>query len=393
MSKLFFPIGLAVFSSLVSAQAPRDPATQTIIVTGVRIQDYRDRLAACLARNCAPNEDIDATLALAEAHFVNGEYRDARRTILASLSRNQRHRRAYAEPVSDLHRANSRVARHLGLDRSAEYSTWEVLRILRAGLPEEDHRHFSARLEVAQSLARFGYRYHDSQRQLRELIPRARAAGRDDVVAMAELRILWLDYLQSPYRSPPSAAMLAMARSSDPRRAVGARMMLARIYSRRGETARADALIAELGRSGQRRQLIYSPPYELAQQEDGSNAMRQRLALQGVATGANLVDQLVDNFDDKWIEVGFWVRPDGRVEGLEVVRQRNNASWARPLVASIRERRYAPGETSTYRLERYTYTSGYRDAGGSHMQRRSPSARVEYFDLSEGATPPPRTSS
>lgn len=394
MSALLLSFGLTLLSATFDQPAQRDPATQTIIVTGTPIQNYRDRLAACLARNCPPDEDIDATLALAEALFVDGDYRDARRTILGSLSRNRRHARGYPEPVSDLNRANARVARHLGLDRDADFSTREILRALRAGLPTEDHRHFTARLEIAESVARFGYRYdryNDSQIELRELIRRARAAGRDDVVAMAELRNLWLDYLQGPFRAPPSAALLEMARSSDPRRSIGARMQMIRIYNRRGERARAEALVAELGQSGQRRRLLYDPPYQLSQQgSEGLNAMLQRLALEGrLTSGSNLADRLVDNFDDKWIEVGFWVNPEGRVEGLEIVRQRSNAGWARPLIESIRGRRYALADTSSYRLERYTYTSGYRQQGsGTHTQQRSPAARVEYFDLSEGATPP-----
>jgi hypothetical protein len=399
MPKMLFPLLLVGAPAALAAQTPPPQPTQTIVVTGTRLQDYRDRLAACLARNCPPDEDIDATLALAEAHLVNGDYRDARRALRSSLSRNRQHVRAYPEPLSDLNRANARVARHLGLDRDAEYSTWEILRALRAGLPTEDHRHFTARLEISQSLAQFGYRYHDSQRQLRRLIDLARAAGRDDVVAMAELRILWLDYLQSAYRSPPSAALLEMARSPDPRRSVGARMQLVRIYHRRGDRRSAEAVMAELGRSGQRRQLLHSPPYQLAQQESGApmGAVNRVAApalqpagapTRGISLTSNLVDQLTDNFEDKWVEVGFWVSPEGNVEGLEVLRHRNGAGWARPLIESIRGRRYAAADGRTYRLERYTYTSAYREGIGTRIARRSPQARVVFLDLSEGAEPP-----
>ena len=81
---------------------------QNITVTGVRIQDYRDRLAACLARNCPVNEDVDATLALAEALFLNGEYREARERRRASLGRNRDARpRSFPEPVSDLYRVDA----------------------------------------------------------------------------------------------------------------------------------------------------------------------------------------------------------------------------------------------------------------------------------------------
>ncbi len=104
---------------------------------------------------------------------------------------------------------------------------------------------------------------------------------------------------------------------------------------------------------------------------------------------ANVGDRLVDNFDDKWIDVGFWIRPDGRVEALEIVRRRGGASWAEPLLRSIRGRRYAASDgASTYRLERYTYTSGYNEYGsGTRTATRSPRARVEYFDLSASTAP------
>ena len=401
--KLLLSFGLLLVSNPAFAQAPAESAPQqTIVVTAQRLQDYRDRLAACLARHCPPNEDVDASLALAEALFVNGDYHHARQAIRASLSRNRGRARDYPEPVSDLYRANALVARHLGMDRDADLSTYAILRALRAGLPTEDYRHFTARLEIADSLARYGYRYYTSQRELRELAERARLAGRDDAVAMAELRLLWLDYLQGPWMAPPSRTILEMARSADPRRAIGAKMMLVRIYSRRGDTARADAVIAELGRSGQRRPILYNPTTELLQREFGGpqGAIARGSAppnppageqARGANLTSNLADLMVDHFEDKWVEVGFWIRPDGRVEELEIVRHRNGAGWSAPILQSIRGRRYAAYDSRTYRLERYTYTSALRDVGGSHIRGRSPGARIEYFDLSEGATHPAPT--
>ena len=67
---------------------------QEVTVTGRRLQDYRDRLRACIARGCPPNEDVDASLALAEVEFESGAYQEARRTILQSLDRNRRMRGA-----------------------------------------------------------------------------------------------------------------------------------------------------------------------------------------------------------------------------------------------------------------------------------------------------------
>lgn len=406
---------MAMMSILFAAAAvaqtpPAEPPVVpgTIVVTGRRIADYRAALEACLARHCPPNEDIDATVALAEALFIRGEYHDARTTLRRSLSRNRSQSRTYPEPVSDLYRANARVARVLGLDRDAEFSTLQILRSLQAGLPVEDHRHFTARFEIAQSMIAFG-QYDHAHRMLRDIAERARAAGRDDVVAMSELRQIWVIHLVSERGAPPSARLLEMAQSPDRRRQIGAKMLLVRIYSERGDHAAAERLMAELGRGSQRRALLFSPPYVLAQNEDvaGNRDRAQTVLQRSMANddrlsgqreglyGANMMDRMVGNFEDKWIDVGFWIRPDGKVEDVEVVRRNNETRWAEPLLQSIGGRRYSVNDgTSTYRLERYTYTSGFLDQGAAtRTATRSPRARVEYFDLSETARPPSRSDS
>lgn len=386
----------ALLLAVIALAQPAPVESDTIVVTGVRLQDYRDQLATCLARNCPPNEDIDATLALAEALFVAGEYRDARTAIRASLSRNRNEAHAYPEPVADLYRANALVARSLGLDRDAASSTREILRSLQTGLPTEDHRHFTARLEIAQSMIAFG-QYEQARRALDELAERARAAGREDVAAMAELRAIWVSYLQAPHGTA-RRRLVELSEATDPRRrilSIGAKMLLVRIYSEQGETARADALVAELGRGSERRRLLFSPPYELLQ-ADSPAAQRQRVEqVMGTSGGLLLtsdLNQLIPgNFEDKWIDVGFWIRPDGRIDSMEVLRRRgDDISWANPLLQSIRGRRYSTtsGGESTYRLERYTYTSGYEMRTGSHTQQRSPRARIEYFDLGGGSSAP-----
>jgi hypothetical protein len=387
MRQSFFLAFLAALPAPAMAQQREaQPEGQEIVVTGARIQDYRDRLAACLARHCPPNEDIDATTALAEMLFMAGDYRQARTTLRASLGRNRDEARNYPEPVSDLYRANARVARHLGLDRDAQFSTRDILRALQAGLPVEDHRHFSARLEIAQSLIAFN-QYRAAQRELRRLAELARAAGRADVAAVAELRSLWVDYIQVPQGSAVRD-LTALSRRTGPENrisAIGAKMLLIRIYGERGDAGRVDALLAELRQTNTpRRQLLFAPLYRLAVSEDDGQT-EGGLPLAGRSMDTTLARR-AGNFDDMWIDVAFWVQPDGRVNDLQIVRKRGNPDWADPLLQSIRGRRYAaiPGTEPTYRLERYTYTSGYEMRGGTHIAQRSPRARVEYFDLTDG---------
>ena len=109
------PILLAF--QIASVATPPETKSKTIVVVGQRIDDASTELKACLARRCNPDEDIDATLRLAETQLLAGKYRDARTTLLASLDRNKDWAKAYPIPVSDLYRANGKVAAHLGFDK------------------------------------------------------------------------------------------------------------------------------------------------------------------------------------------------------------------------------------------------------------------------------------
>lgn len=361
------------------AEPQAQPGGQEVTVTGRRIQDFRNRLAACIARNCPPNEDVDATLALAEVEFEAGEYQDARRTILESLGRNRRHARQYPEPVADLYRSRARVSSHLGRGDEALRASLDVLRTLDQGIPTEDYRHFTARLEVAEAYTRAG-RLDAARDHLDALARAARAAGRTDVATLAELRGTWISYLLAPYGEARSRLQAMTGDTSNRLRAGGAQILLARIYRDQGDPRRADELVAELARRDTgRRSLVYSPPYVLQ--------ARETIEEGGTV---NVNTRIPDTFDRTWIDVGFWVMPDGSVDGLEIIRRRGNTGWAEPLLRSIRGRRYtvATDDTPTFRLERYTYTADLERMSGTRLMQRGQRARVEYYDLSTGEPPP-----
>jgi len=373
------------FAALLLAGAAFQPEPNTrespIIVTGERIRDLEAALSACLARDCPPNEDVDATLALAEGQFLNGDYEDAEDAIRASLDRNGRHVRRYPEPVADLFRSQARVQSHRGRDTQAAQSTYGILRSLRAGIPAEDHRHFTARLEIVQMETRAGNR-NGVRRELRELIDAARRAGREDVVRLAEMRLLQFSFAQRPY-GEPLRRLQQLAASADPQQrfeSVSARFTLSRYYRDKGDSVRADALLAGIPPSqDNRRALLYSPPYELVEGEHWANT--------GL-TGSPL-RRLSDNFHDTWIDVGYWIESNGRVSGVEILRQGSSSEWAAPLLASIKGRIFAASADSTpsYRLERYTYTSQLETVTGSRLVRNSRRARAEYLDLTTPAEP------
>lgn len=384
-------IGLPILfaATPATAQAPQGDTSRPIVVTGVRVQDFRNRLAACLARHCPTNEDADATLALAEALFINGDYAEGRTVVRASLDRNRGQARAFPEPVSDLWRANARLDRHIGLDREARTSTFEILRALQAGLPSEDYRHFTARFEIAENQM-YSANFLGARRALADLARSARAADREDVAVLAELRDASYELVAFPH-SDARARLLRWSQSSDPAermRMIGASLILARLLRAEGQTARSDALLAQVGavaRAGAHRRLLFQPTYQLFQSDP--NAGTEGMSQEELMMFGNTLNRVTENYEDKWIDVGFWINPDGHVSDLEVVRRGAADDWAQPLLQSIGGRIYNAGVEPTYRLERYTMTANFELTTGSRIQHRGPGARAEYLDLTAN-TPP-----
>lgn len=365
-------LGLALLLTASAQPSPRlAPAENpVIIVTGERISDLRARLDACIARACPTNEDVDASLALAEGQFLQGDYDAAVATIGQSLRRNRRHGAQHPEPVADLYRANARVMRHRGRDSHARQAIRRTLEVLREGIKQEDHRHFTARLEIVDMQVRMG-NLREASSDLTELAARAAAAGRDDVRRLAEMRRLRVDYFLAPARILPRIRRLA--RDTDPDRqpeAISARLLLAAILRMEGNTKESDRLLTAIPR-GRERQLLYTPPIH--------SALRNHLADPDVPLRVSKA------FDDAWIDVGYWIDADGRVGEVEVLRNGASPSWAEPLLHSIRSRIFsasADGEPS-YRVERYTLTAPLEiDHGGrGGMGRRAGAARIEVLDL------------
>lgn len=387
-----------VFASVLAVAAPPPaaaarPATDgpPIVVTGRRIQETEAALRACLARRCPPKEDIDATLAHAETLFVGGDYRKARATLRRSLRRNRNQAAHYPEPVSDLYRANALVANHLGFEGDYVRSTWGILAALKEGIAEPDARHFGARMEIAAMTART--RGLDAaERVYSALAGDAEKGGRRDIAAIARLRAAALAHRQAPSEGA-RRRLLEIAGSTAPETRVAAlmaKLFLARIAREAGRSAEAEALIREVAAVGFKAPvLVHAPAYELTVQELPGATPGDIRGLDNLTGLGNPARRYGGNFDKLWIDVGFWVQPNGRVSDLEVLRKSGDPSWAEPLLRSIGGRLYAPARDASYRVERYSYTASYEDQTGTHLRLRSPRARVEYLDLTlgEGAAP------
>ena len=117
-----------------------------IVVTGRSLKDTRADLQACIQRHCPPDEDVAASLAHAENLFVAGDYNGAQHTLHASLGRNRKHGKAYPLEVSNLLRANSRVAEHMGEARDYQLSTLDMRDTLKSSFGTNDFRTLVAQI-------------------------------------------------------------------------------------------------------------------------------------------------------------------------------------------------------------------------------------------------------
>ncbi|MEA3065157.1 MAG: hypothetical protein QOJ27_1603 [Sphingomonadales bacterium] len=385
---LLYPFLLAVSAQAAPPAPEAASETPPIIVTGKRLEDSEAALRACLARKCPPDEDINATLAHAENLFVAGDYEKARTTLKRSLDRNRKYADRYPIPVSDLYRSNALVANHLGIEEDYFLSTWGTLHALKEGIPDPGWRHFGARMEIARMTARLRS-FDDAERQYSRIAKDAEKAGRSDIAVLARLRGLAMEHQQRP-SNVTRREIEKIAALTGPQTlyaSSAAKLYLARLAGQAGRIAEAEAMIREVAGAGVKALvLVYAPPYQLNVQEVDRTDPSVLDAPRG-----NPAYRYGGNFDDMWIDVGFWVQANGHVSDVKVLRKSSGASWADPLLESIKGRLYAPLEQPSYRQERYTYTAGWETQTGSRIKRRSPRARIEYLDLTmREAAPPPQ---
>lgn len=405
-------LALQVAAQNTPVQGKVDP-----IIVVATIDDAKARLDTCLARGCRPDEDIAATLALAETQLLGGKYREARKTLLASLGRNEDFAKAYPVPVSELYRANGKVAAHLGFDKDYFRSTFGIYHTLKNGLTSDDHRKYTAMMEVAEMMYRT--RGHTRARYYYDrLAEEARRDGRDDIAAIAQLRSAIRHLPQGSEMQMNEIRKIAGLQGERMRAPVlEAKLALAKIAYQRGDEAGAQAIQNEIAQLNVKRpMLIWQPSYAMVQREldsgsefnfpmEGPPAVggevtaepQQSRSAEGRASVTNSITamqwssikRIAGNFDDMWADVNFRITPDGRVSDLKITRSKGDLFWTKPLLASLSMRRYTAGklnDPASVRSERYTYTSGYEGQTGTRAQQRSPKARVEYMDLTNIAS-------
>lgn len=383
----------AIATVLTSASATAEPdsvARETnaeIVVTAIPLAKSQSDLEACIARQCPPEEDVQATLVHAENQFVAGAYKDARQTLEKSLGRNRRYKSTLPMGVADLLNANANVAAHLGESTIYRHALFERRDTLHEYLPADDPNTLRAELDLGDSRLKMGYPDEAEQKYLK-MERHALAKGRPQIAAIARTRYLSLLVLKaqsSPsddWRAKLARKEIAKYRANPTpgaeKYALVGELLELRLDRAMGVQKSTDALIARMIAEGgmERPALLYAPAIE-RNEDDILRAERS-----GNVNHRQLMTDV-----DKWVDIGFWVNDAGRVEETEILRNQGSAGWADILLRSIGARLYVPAASADgtrqrfFMIERYTLTAGWERNTGSNLRQRSPVPKIERLDL------------
>ncbi len=362
-------------------------ANAEIIVTAIPLSRSGADLAACIARRCAPDEDVKATLVHAENQFVAGAYKDAQKTLRKSLDRNRRHKAALPLGVADLLNAQANVASHLGEATIYRHSLFERRDTLRDHLPANDPHMLTAELDLGDSRLKMGYP-DEAEAKYLAMERYALNHGRPQIAALAHIRYLSLLVIRAQPKHAEDwrlmkarkeiAKYIANPTPGAEKYALVGELLQLRLDRAAGVQNSTDALIARMIAEGgmERPALLYAPPLT----QNPADAVR-------ATRSGNTSHRSLMSTVDRWVDIGFWVNDEGRVEEAEILRNQGTAEWTTPLLRSIAGRLYVPAAPSGgarqrfFMIERYSLTARWERSTGSRLHQREPMPRIERLDL------------
>jgi hypothetical protein len=117
--------------------------------------------------------------------------------------------------------------------------------------------------------------------------------------------------------------------------------------------------------------------------------MNEAQAARAAVGGSDLNRRGMQVVDKRWVDIGFWISADGKVDEPEIIREMGNSDWTDVVIKSIKSRIYAPLKAEkdgtspgVYAVERYTLTAQFEDdTTGTRIRQRSPVAKIERIDL------------
>ncbi|MBB3909669.1 hypothetical protein [Sphingomonas desiccabilis] len=354
---------------LLAQAAALPPPAGDIIVVGRRAEQ---ELARCLARNCPPAEEVDASLEASVEQFADGRYTDARRTLQNAIRRNRSHAAQLPGPVSSLYATLATVAEHEGDARLWRTAARENVLVLRRHLGETNLATLREELSFADSLVGLGAP-GAAGTAYRTIQERAVESGHPGVAAGAAFRRAWLALLRDRFKEAERFADEAVSLAGTDNRLMAdlREILRTRIAIRRGDEGAVEALAARLRQSADAQpRLLFAPPVE--------------------NINSSTMVELDPRHDSRirFADVGYWIRADGRTAEVEVLRTSGLDQWRPGILRQVKERRYVPldvepGHPGIYRIDRFTVRGTIGVPTGTRLRQRMGNLTVHVVDLTE----------
>lgn len=135
---------------LLQAAPTVDREPPTIVIQARRAEED---LAACLARNCPPDEEIEAALDAAVQQFADGRYVDAKRVLGRTVARHRGHATENPRLFASLLATSATVADHEGDEALYRRSTSQRGRFVREAFGATNIESISTDLKTGDMLA------------------------------------------------------------------------------------------------------------------------------------------------------------------------------------------------------------------------------------------------
>ena len=370
---------LLMLSAAGLAQTPGPLKRDEIVVIGARLDELKAAVERCAAGGCTVREDVIATVRYAEAEFREGNYNDARAALGRAVSRTKKQADSDPFAVAELHTARATVAWHYGDQREALRATGATTRLLDRHAPQSSNA-LMARMRLVQAQYQLDSPAFNIQ-QLKDLSEDAAHANQPLIAMRADLGRAAMLY-RSKKRTEAKELLDAIQASDLPQATTmrtAAQILSMRLAASEGDVEAVEALIARLTQE-QKRQgplLVWAPPMPTPYGPGGMPMVDRT----GVDTGRSS-----DYYPFFWVDIGFAIGPDGRVESADVLRGSRTTDWAKPLVKAISQRRYTPAAdvddlAGRYRVERFTLTAPFVTPINSLIRRRGGTKRFKQIDL------------
>lgn len=356
-------------------------AAPDIVVSGTRLSEA---YAACVKQTCTPLRDAQVSIAFAERQFRDGAYIKARRTLESAISRNKRHAATDPKPVSALYEAYATVSLHDGDMDAFKRAVGQRVRTLRDNLPGDDPAVVDAMFAIGDMW--LGKHDADNAEISYKTVERhALAEGNASLALQATLRRVGLANARGDTAGAARLMAEAEARpiANDPKLRTALQVVRLRLAAGRKDNAQIDKMVRTIGHEGASGPaLIWAPPYKLTEIAAAQKAAAKFDTFNPFPARSTDVDPI------EWVDIGFWIAPDGKTNEPEILRGSPPTGWAGSLLKQVSERRYTGFSTSSadrgvYRVERFTLRGTYDVPLGSLIRRRSGAPRLEVLDLTQ----------